>query len=362
MDLAVILVHYHTPLLLAGAVDALRADLAGSDLEGELVVVDNGSKAEDQALLEGLPVSLLKPGANLGYAGGINLGAARTEAEHLVLINPDVEVLPGCLKALTDELRAGAAAAGPCLYWDRARTLLLPPSEERTRGSELLRRMALRGGFWTRRARARWRSHARRHWLAPRPFPSPALSGALLALTRQSLEEVGPFDEGYRLYFEETDWLARLVQKGLEARYVPRAEAVHLYNQSAGSEPSSARWFVDSARRFERRHYGRWFALLLGLVSRFRGEPETDQGRLPPGPPQIRLEPHIGAASRPLWIEISQGPLGFPAATVVIREPETRTWRLPDGVWDRLTPGEYSLQVVDNADRELVRFSFDRST
>jgi N-acetylglucosaminyl-diphospho-decaprenol L-rhamnosyltransferase len=360
MSLAVILVHYHTPQLLAGAVEALLADLKGSGLQGELVVVDNGSRAEDQALLEGLPVRLLKPGANLGYAGGINLGLASTEADHLVLMNPDVIVLPGSLKALTDELRQGAAAAGPRFFWDRAKTFLLPLPEERTRGNELLRLLALRGGTWSRLARARWRRHARRHWLASQPMVSQALSGALLALTRRSWEEVGPFDEGYKLYFEETDWLLRLRSKGLKSLYVPQAQVVHLYNQSAGAEPSSARWFADSAQRFNRRHYGWWFTCLLKALNRLPGNHKINSLKLPPGLPQLRLDQTNGNDSRPLWIELSQAPQGYPAAASIVHDPVPKTWRFPENTWSRLTPDEYSLLMVDNAGRELAGFSFIR--
>ena len=154
-------------------------------------------------------------------------------------MNPDVLVLPGCLPALLAALRAGAAVAGPRFYWDRGRRLLLPPAELRTRREELLRLLAGKRGGWAARARRRWRRHARRHWEAREPLPSHALSGSLLALRRSAWEAVGPFDEGFRLFFEETDWLLRARRQGLAGRYVPAAEAVHLYSQSAA--PRAAR-------------------------------------------------------------------------------------------------------------------------
>ena len=50
MRLAVILVHYHTPELAAAAVEALRADLAGTALEVEWLLIDNGSDAPGRGL------------------------------------------------------------------------------------------------------------------------------------------------------------------------------------------------------------------------------------------------------------------------------------------------------------------------
>jgi N-acetylglucosaminyl-diphospho-decaprenol L-rhamnosyltransferase len=327
MRLAVILVHYHTPALAAEAVEALRADLQG--IEAELLLVDNGSDAEGRALLESLPVERIDPGTNLGYAGGVNLGVARSTAEAVIVMNPDVLVLPGCVPALLDRLGSGAAVAGPAFYWDRGRRMLLPPAEERTRKSELLSRIA------PDRACRRWRRHARRHWEARSPLPSVSLSGSLLAIRRDAWE---PFDEGYRLFFEETDWLLRAKRLGLRSEYVPGAEAIHLYNRSAAKEPRSQQWFEESAHRFRRLHYGSGFTWLLER----RKERPTPE--LPPLK-EISVEPGV-------WVEVSPNPAGFPAAAERISAPGV--WTLPEEIAGRLE-GSWIAQVTDGQGRELVR-------
>jgi hypothetical protein len=167
---------------------------------------------------------------------------------------------------------------------------------------------------------------------------------------------VGPFDENFKLYFEETDWLLRLVNRGHKALYVPTAEAVHLYNQSAGYETRAKEWFTSSASLFCRRHYGRWFT--SGL-DRFLGSGRSnlnDPPCLPPGRPELDL----GSGHQGLWVELGSSPLGFPAAAAVIEDADLETWRLPEEVWHHLTPGQYNLQVVDEAGRELSRFLFER--
>lgn len=324
MRLALILVHYHTPELAAEAVEALRADLGG--IEAEWLLVDNGSDAAGRALLESLPVQRIDPGANLGYAGGVNLGVARSTAEAVVLMNPDVLVLPGCIPALLDRLESGAAVAGPAFYWDRGRRLLLPPAEARGRWEEL------------RRSRRRWRRHARRHWEARAPIASWSLSGSLLAIRRDAWERVGPFDEGFRLFFEETDWLLRARRLGLRSEYVPGAEAVHLFNRSAAQEPRSRQWFEESARRFRRLHYGAGFARLLERLPERRA-PEL----------AVLKEVPVEAGS---WVEVSPNPEGFPAAAERISAPGL--WTLPEEIAGRLE-GSWIVQVTDREGRELVR-------
>lgn len=350
MRLSAVAVHYRTPELLASSVEALRRDCDAAGLACRVVVVDNGSARENRSLLRSAADLLLEPGENLGYAGGLNRGIREARADRLFLFNPDVEVLPGCVPILLEALDS-AAVAGPRFYWDRGRRLLLPPTEGRTRLDEALRRLAPRSPRLVRLARRRWRRHARRHWLAPAPFESPWLSGALLAVRRDALERVGPFDEGFRLYFEETDWLLRLRAAGLRAVHVPSAEAVHLYDQSAAGEPRSGAWFAESRSRFEARHYGRAFtALLRGVEPLTRAEEPDPPEPTPadsPHPSALDLEAPAGAA-RPVWVEISAGAPGFPAAAELLGDPAGAvSWRLPAEVWERLRPGVYSVRAVD---------------
>jgi GT2 family glycosyltransferase len=353
MRLAVILVHYHTPELAAAAVEALRADLAGTALEVEWLLIDNGSDAPGRARLESLPVERIDPGTNLGYAGGINLGMARSTAELVVLMNPDVLVLPGCLLALLDELRAGAAVAGPRFYWDPGRRLVQPPAELRTRREELMALLAGKSLRWAALARRRWRRHARQHWEARAPLSSHSLSGSLLALRRSAWESVGPFDEGFRLYFEETDWLLRAKRQGLAGCYVPAAEAIHLYSQSAGREPRAEGWFEESARRFRRRHYGSWFVGLLEGLD--RQLPRAAGALRAATMPTEGLSLPQEASAYPLWIEVSPNSVGFPAAAERLAEPSGRRWCLPAELAGRLPPGGLTVQVTTANGVEIRR-------
>jgi len=351
MRLAVILVHYHTPELAAAAVEALRADVTGLGLEVEWRLIDNGSDAAGRSLLASLPVERIDPGANLGYAGGVNLGVARSQAELILLMNPDVIVLPGCVPALIDTLNSGAAVAGPRFYWDRGRRLVQPPSEIRSRREELSSLLAGRSPRWAARARRRWRRHARRHWEARSPLPSYALSGSLLALRRAVWDEVGPFDEGFQLYFEETDWLLKAERRGLASRYVPAAEAVHLYNQSAAREPKAQQWFEESAARFRRRHYGPWFVQLLERLDHRlpRSRAATPLPRISPEGLRLPSEP----SAFPLWVEVSPSPVGFPAAPERLSGPLGQCWNLPAEIAERLSGSELTFQVTDIQGREI---------
>ena len=221
VDLTLVVVHYHTPELARVAVEGLLQLARVERVALELVVVDNGSDERGRAVLRSLAqapsVRLLEPGRNLGYAGAANLGLREGAGAVLGVMNPDVVVLPGCLRTLLAELAAGAGVAGPLFHWDEGRRMLIPPAEPRGRLVELLYTL----GRFPRLApiaRRHWRRHARRHWLAREALPSTALIGALLTFRRDAWQVVGGFDEGYRLYFEETDWLVRAPLGGTALR------------------------------------------------------------------------------------------------------------------------------------------------
>ncbi len=350
--IAIVIVHYHTPHLLTRAVDALRLDLASSGLSAHIIVVDNGSNSPNWEWTDSADVTVLAPGKNLGYAGGVNLGVAHSDADIFVLMNPDVEVFPGCLSALINEIDRGTPVVGPRLYWDETRKILLPPREENTRRFTLLAYLGSFSERAARQARRQWRRLAAKHWLASEPVQSYALSGSILAVHSSAWDAVGPFDSGFMMYFEETDWFERLKREGLQAAYVPQATAWHRYAQSTVNEPQSERWFRDSDRRFQDRYYGAWFRLFMSLMPENGGYRQAvfqQAGTCP----EIELPAPAANPIFPLQVEISPSPSGIPAGAALVTDRTQTTWLFPEQVWNGAAPGTYYIRVVDQSDAEV---------
>jgi hypothetical protein len=169
-----------------------------------------------------------------------------------------------------------------------------------------------------------------------------ALRGALVATTRETLDRVGPFDEGYKLYYEENDWQRRL--RLLKGRLVwaGGARVVHLYNQSARTEPSVGAWFEESERRYFLTHFGE------------RGRAALDAARGGSGadaPPSLPLlldgALDLPAGLRPkAMVAVSPSPLFRPVLLSEIGEGEAR-WSLDPAVASTMRGGRWFARTFD---------------
>ncbi|HWH98179.1 MAG TPA: glycosyltransferase, partial [Pseudolysinimonas sp.] len=103
---AVLIVSYNTRERTVACVSSVRAHPPAPGTE--IVVVDNDSgDGSAEALEHAFPgITVVRSGGNLGFARAVNVGAAATTAEYLLLLNPDTVVRPGALAALLGFARA----------------------------------------------------------------------------------------------------------------------------------------------------------------------------------------------------------------------------------------------------------------
>lgn len=259
-----IVVNYRSAALTRGAIDSARR---ASALPLEVIVVDNSLDAAEAAQLRELDVDrLIVADENRGYSGGINSGLREATGEMVIVSNPDVTYSDGAIDALAQATER-ADVAGPRFTWDGGGRWLLPPADSATATEKLFAAAARRfSKLARRRSVARFRRRVA-FWQLQETTSISALSGAVLAFRRETLDRVGPFDERFRLYFEETDYLRRVQRDGGKVVYVPAATCRHAYNQSAGSSPAARALFSESESAYYAKWYGRWVARAAALLS-----------------------------------------------------------------------------------------------
>jgi N-acetylglucosaminyl-diphospho-decaprenol L-rhamnosyltransferase len=79
-------------------------------------------------------------------------------------------------------------------------------------------------------------------------------------------DAIGGLDDGFFLYYEETDFARRAARAGFKSAYVPASRIVHYCGQSTGvTQPDGSlhappQYFHDSRRRYFTKHHGAIYA------------------------------------------------------------------------------------------------------
>jgi N-acetylglucosaminyl-diphospho-decaprenol L-rhamnosyltransferase len=219
----------------------------------ELVLVANLPALE-------LPgVRVLENDRPAGFAANANRGIAETTAPFIVVCNPDTEAGPDALAVLRHfaEARPRAGIVAPELRYPDGGW---QPSRRRfpTVSGTVVRRTPLRrvlGG--TQRA------HYGLDERPTDPVEADWLLGAFLLLRREMLDELGGFDEGFRLYGEDIDLAYRAAKSGWERWYVPAAKVTHVHQAETDKRLLTRQtlWHWRSIARFVRKHPERLKAL-----------------------------------------------------------------------------------------------------
>lgn len=214
-----------------------------------IIVVDNGSDDDsaDQIRAAYPGVTLLDTGANLGYAGGNNVGvkyALAAGADYVCILNNDVVVEPGFLAPLLSALdaddRAGVATPMIVEMQDVHKVWSLGAAVDWTGGS--VQRLYT-GQLVTE--------------LVPRaPFEVSIAPGSAMLVKRRVFEQTGLLDDKYFLYFEEADWCIAVHKAGFRILAVPQARVMHHVSATLGqASPVTDYYMTRNHIHFIKRHW-----------------------------------------------------------------------------------------------------------
>ena len=194
----------------------------------------------------------------LGFAANLNLGIARTSGEAVLAVNPDAVPEPGAVAALRELMaaRPRCGVAGPRMVYPDG-----SPQPSR-------RRFPTVSGTLVRRTPLRKVVPQRHHLHLDEPAPAAPVQadwmlGGFLLLRRSMLEELGGFDERFRLYGEDIDLQYRAMRAGWERWYVPTAVVRHEHKAETDRRWLTRRtlWHWRGILRFVRKHPERLRAL-----------------------------------------------------------------------------------------------------
>ena len=246
MRVAAVVVSHGHPQELAVSLPALRPQV------DELVVISNipGSVPEG--------IEAVHNETPLGFGANLNKGIALSSAELVLSVNPDAVAEPEAVGVLRRFMEANprCGIAGPQMVFPDGRW---QPSR---------RRFPTVIGTIVRRTPLRLVIRQPRHFHLDESPPSVPVEadwmlGGFLMLRRSMLEELGGFDEGFRLYGEDIDLAYRAMRAGWERWYVPDAVVRHEHKAETDKRWLTRRtlWHWAGIVRFVRKHPERLRAL-----------------------------------------------------------------------------------------------------
>ncbi|SFQ09374.1 Glycosyltransferase, GT2 family [Butyrivibrio proteoclasticus] len=213
----------------------------GSEIKGYYEELKNGSLKDIVKVVDfyenGLHLNAdgSKPAFN--YSAVVNYGVSKSTGEYIVLLNNDTQVITvnWMEELLMYAQRSDVGAVGAKLYFPDRKIqhagVVLKLGAHRTAGHSHYGQAGMNLGYMGRLCYAQDVS---------------AVTGACLMVSRAKYDEVGGFDEGFRVSLNDVDFCLKLRDKGYLNVFTPFAELYHYESLSRGLDLEG-----ENAKRYE---------------------------------------------------------------------------------------------------------------
>ncbi len=263
-DSTVVIVSFNTRDLTVRATEAACEAARGHQVR--LVVADNGSTdGTPEAIRSAYPgVEVTVYPDNPGYGTALNRAFQQTSQGTCLALNSDIMLYPDALRILADFLEGHpeCGLVGPALIYPDGRP---QPSAKRFPGLAFaVAEILCLNDLFPRNGLVR-RFYYKDQDLANHPWVD-TVSGAAMLIRGEAFRRIGGFDEGFRMYFEETDFCRRLHDAGYRVAFCPQATAVHWHGASTLQTSVRQVEYYLSYIRFFRKHYGIGQARILAMA------------------------------------------------------------------------------------------------
>lgn len=223
----------------------------------EVFVVVNGDGTDPSRLRGEYPrVRFIVSEQNLGFAGGCNLAIAEAAGEFVILVNPDVVFTSDAVSAIEERMRRdqGVGIGGI--------SLKNPDGSQQscvwrfpTPVDQLLLLLKVPHAFPNLPP---IRRYLMRDFDYGRTQDVDQVMGAFFCIRRAVLDQIGPLDDGFFVWYEEVDYCRRAKNGGWSIRFYHDVTALHRGGGSFDrvSTLRKQRMMRTSLRRYMRKHFG----------------------------------------------------------------------------------------------------------
>jgi len=266
MNLSIVIVNYNTETLLRSCLKSVYAGANGTPFD--IFVADNDSHDGSVAMIQSeFPqVKLIENESNLGFSKANNTLIAQSDANYVLLLNPDTLVVGDAIERVMEymETHSEVGICG-CRVLNTDRTLQLACRRSiPTPKVAFYRLTGLSTLFPNSKTMARYNMT---YEDPERTHEVDAVSGAFLMIRRKAIEDIGLLDERFFMYGEELDWCLRAKRAGWSVVYYPEAEIIHHKGESTKYNSRKAAFeFYRAMYLFHKKHFAQNYSPVTNLL------------------------------------------------------------------------------------------------
>lgn len=265
----VIIVNYKTSEYLKDCLRSL-APICSKCLV-KIYIQNNGASGdEDEFGIDDNSIHSSANSKNLGFSKAVNQALRKSTGKYVVLLNPDTHIINGFFESSIQfmESHPEVGILGPKILdgdggiQNSARSFPTPLTTFFGRSSWISRKFP--NNPITRRNLLNQRSKG------DAPLEVDWVSGACMVVRRKAIEDVGPLDERFFMYWEDADWCRRMWNHGWRVVYFPGASIYHYAGKSSDQNlfQSTIEFHKSAYRLFSKytsSSFGKPFAM-MGLA------------------------------------------------------------------------------------------------
>ncbi|MBI2118372.1 MAG: glycosyltransferase family 2 protein [Elusimicrobia bacterium] len=273
LDLTISIVNYNTSNLLEKCLISIYQH--HKQISFEIFVIDNASTDSSVTMVQKkFPmVNLIRNGQNLFFTKAHNQALSQAQGRYSVILNPDLYFEDNALEKIINFMDKdnSIGAAGP-------KILNLDGSVQ---GSGDRLPSFLYGLFEVFLINTIWKTNPirsnriRPDWDRDQTETVESLSGACMLVRSSLFKDVGILDERFLIYWEETDWCKRILEKGYKIYLFSEAKLYHLgsVGMDLHGKEKKEKIFFNSMLKYYKKHYGFLAYALFNLIYLFYNVP-----------------------------------------------------------------------------------------
>ncbi|MBK8981379.1 MAG: glycosyltransferase family 2 protein [Ignavibacteria bacterium] len=230
------------------------------NINTEIIVVDNNSTDNTKEKLEelnnsnGNKITLIYNTDNRGFTKACNQGLKMSGGECIFLLNPDTELTEGSLDILTSKLNSEKSygAVSPKLLNEDG--TIQKSCRTFPEYADMFFEMILLSSLFPKsKVFSRWKMNYFDHD-SEREVDQPM--AAALLIKKSAAEEIGFFDERYKMFFNDVDICKKISDNGYKIIFCPGAEVIHTKGVSIYKDRENMIriWNKDCAEYFSKHH------------------------------------------------------------------------------------------------------------